>query len=112
MVIAAKIITLINLVIELAYIIIFLMSGLDHIFTFYHLSRGAQELNPIMQRIMEQPFWVSFAIKNGWVAGLLILLYIIESKYLQVANLAWYGKNVLLAAYGLLICYHLLCFYL
>ena len=34
------------------YIVILLFSAIDYLFTLYHMSHGAQEWNPIMQKIL------------------------------------------------------------
>ena len=94
----------------MSYLLIMLFSTIDYLFTLYHMSHGAQELNPIMQGIMAQPFWVSFIVKNGWTASFLIMLFELEMKY--GSKLIRWGKMTLIAAYGLVIGYHLILIYI
>ena len=79
---------------------------MDYLFTLYHMSHGAQEWNPIMRGIMIQPFWFSFIAKNGWTGFFLFILYLLENNY-RTKLIGW-GKITLIAAYGLVIGYHLI----
>ena len=59
----------------MSYVVIMLFSAIDYLFTLYHMSHGAQEWNPIMQGIMNQPFWASFILKNGWTHSFFYFYY-------------------------------------
>lgn len=89
------------------YALIMLFSAMDHLFTYWHLKHGAQELNPIMKSIMSQPPEVSFIIKISWTASLLFLIYLLSKKS---PRLTQKGIGFLVIAYGLVITYHLLGF--
>lgn len=85
------------------YLAVLLCSVCDHLLTYRFLSQGGRELNPVMDIVMAQPFWVSFVVKNGWTALLLVGLFYLGRQSRRGAKI---GLAVLLSAYGLVMAYH------
>lgn len=56
-----------------------------------------------MDFVMARPFWVSFAVKNGWTAVLLVGLFYLGKKNRRGVKI---GLTVLLSVYGLVMAYH------
>ncbi len=86
------------------YVIILACSILDHLFTFKWLAQYGTEINPLMQMLMDKPLWLSFVVKNGWTAAMLVALYFLGRKNPRAVQK---GLKVLVVFYALIICSHL-----
>ena len=85
------------------YTIIMICCVLDHLLTAWNISRGGSEANPVMAVIMAQPLWLSFLIKNGWTASMLVALYLLSKR---VPSTKW-ALHGMVAIYLAVIVYHL-----
>jgi len=90
-----------------AVVVILLLCGADAAFTAYHLSQGATEANPVVDRLMEHTgdmWWILKYLITA--AGLFFLLL---HKNFTLARIA---TIVIVIMYGVLMIYHLSPFFI
>jgi hypothetical protein len=87
-------------------LLLLLLCVADGLFTLLHVSRGARELNPLMESLLQKGPFVFWIVKFVITAGGIVLLVIY--RHHPLAGVVW-GALVLI--YGLLAAYHVYLFF-
>ncbi len=91
-----------NTRILLVAMLLILLCATDALYTLFHVSRGAAELNPLMRTLLMQGPWLFFGIKY-LLSALCIVLLIVYRTHPLAKIMTWLA----VAVYGALFFWHI-----